>query len=692
MLYKKINLLSIVLMTLMLCPYITMAWTVDGEWESGSSIIWDVPYQSQAYFRNWSTSCMATSGAMIINFMYSGARISEFSGGAHPWSPITITYPYETTGQRVYSLGIITGNEYGRDDGNLLNYLKNYPKNGKWPTLQYYYTLEDGFFGPLKNETLNSVGTIHSVTNVYDEDTNGVINALISYLSKKHYIKIEELGDNYITNIRNDLYKGPVIVSVGRYKENNYGKHVIVIKGVDSDGNFIANDPWGADIFSLPDKYDKGKDATYEVNGSSLKAYGEFYEINYAYSVPVEDNFNRPDSPFSPWNIPVEAALTFNYDASGNPNENYNGDGDYADIRNGFVYWHSELGEWYYFYDISSVLGFPFTTTVQGSSATTFARWTPYFPRPGRYRVLVGFYPDLSNSSEVNYIVLHRDGQDTVPIDQTNDIENYEVRGNIPNNDNGKIVYKSLGNYYFSNFGGVKVVNSSNVSGDINVDIVRFAYPPFPDINKNEWYYDYVLCLYDLGIVSGDFDGHFRPIYQVNRAEFIEMAVLALELSQGKELNRATLPSAWNVNLDDRFKPFIEKAYAYKNYEIGFWFWEYERMAFWSSSESPDWGQGITREEAAHIVMNALKLEPYDSDVSGDFMFTDVGNYSPYKEWIYSVKEVEVIEGYNDNSYKPDNHLNRAEASKMIFKLLDFFKYFDTIESIESCKTCADKG
>lgn len=686
MFYKKIIILSLVLM---LCPYFTMAWTVGGEWESGSSITWNVPYQSQAYFRNWSTSCMATSGAMIINFMYSGALISEFSNGTHPWTPINVNYPYETTGQRVYSLGIISGNDY---DGNLLDYLKNYPKNDIAQYYCDYAFCTNPYYGPLHNESLNSDSAPKTYTSVTNQGgTYGNIDALASYLSKKHYIEIEQLEGDIITRIRNALYKGPVIISV--YKTNYNESHVMVVKGVYSDGNFIVHDPWGGDFVSSPGRENEGLDKTYDVlQNGKLKAYDIEYSIKYAYSVPVEENFIRTDSPFSPWNIPVEAALTFNYDASGNPNENYNGDGDYADIRNGFVYWHSELGEWYYFYDISSVLGFPFTTTVQGPEATTFARWTPYFPRPGRYRVLVGYYPDLSNSSEVNYIVLHRDGQDTVPIDQTNDIENYEVRGNIPNNDNGKIVYKSLGNYYFSNFGGVKVVNTSNVSGDINVDIVRFAYPPFPDIKKNEWYYDYVLCLYDLGIVSGEFDGHFRPIYQVNRAEFIEMAVIALELSQGKELNRATLPSAWNVNLDDRFKPFLEKAYAYKNYEVGFWFWEYERMAFWSSSESPAWGQGITREEAAHIVMNALKLEPYDSDVSGDFMFTDVENYSPYKEWIYSVKEVEVIEGYNDNSYKPDNPLNRAEASKMIFKLLDFIKYFDTIESTESCKTCADKG
>lgn len=687
---KKIIIFGVIL--LVVGTTITHAWTENGEWESGSSITWDVPYQAQKYFRNWTTSCMATSGAMIINFMYSGANISQFSGNSycHIWGPLIVPYPYETTGQRVYSFGVISGNNY---NGNLLDYLRNYPKND---ISQYYCddaSCTNPYYGPLHNESLKSDNAPRTCTSVTNQgDTYGNIDALASYLSKKHYIEIVKLQDHSVTNIRNALYKGPVIISVWRKIPNE--SHVIVVKGVDSDGNFIINDPWGEDFYSSPGNEGFGK--TYDVlQNGKLKAYGYEYSIKYAYSVPVYDksvpdngNFNRPVSPFSPWSIPVEAALTFlyDYDACENEseNENYNGDGDCSHIRNGFVYWYSESGEWNYFYDISSVLGFPFTTTVQRSEATTFARWTPYFPRSGRYRVLVGFYAHSSNSSEVNYIVLHRDGQDTVTINQKNDTNAYEVRGNI--------TYKSLGNYYFSNFGSVKVVNTSNVSGDINVDVVRFAYPPFPDINKNEWYYDYVLCLYDLGIVSGHPVGQFRPNEQVNRAEFIKMAVIALELSRGNELNRKSLPEAWDVKPDDWFKPFLEKAYAYKNYEVGFWFWEYERMAFWDTSIKPDWAGGITRKEAARIVMNALELEPYDSEVKGDFMFTDVGNNHPYKEYIYSIKRKDVIAGYDDNSFKPSNPVNRAEASKFIFKVLECLKYFDLNESSEVCQKCAERG
>lgn len=678
MIYKKI---SVACFLLLVGSYFSFAWTENGEWESGSSILWDVPYQTQAYFRNWSTTCVATSGAMIINFMYAGAHISEFSGNAHPWTPITIASPYATTGQRVYSFGIYSGNDY---NGSLLNYLQYYPKNG---INQYYCTIAactNANFGPLHNETIysNTAGVALSVTSG-GTTLGDVNNSLRPYLYNKHSIEALPLNGNFITLIRNALYNGPVLVSVGR----NGGSHVIVVKGINSEGNFIVNDPWGSDIFNYPGN--DGEGAIYEVlENGSLRAYGQIYGINSAYSVHVFDNFNRDMSHFSAWNIPIEAALKFNYNASGELDDSYNGDGDYAYIRNGFNFWNSESGGWNYYYNQGAALGFPYTTTTQGETVTAAARWTPYIPRSGRYRVLVGFFVYPANSTEVHYIVYHRDGHENLVIDQKNGTNAYEVRGNI--------VYKSLGNYYFNeganeNNGSVKVVNTSDVSGDINVDIVRFAYPPFPDINIKEWYYDYVLCLYDLGIISGDPDGHFRPNDQVNRAEFIKMAVMALELSKGT-LYRETLPEAWNVNPDDWFRPFIEKAYAYRNYEAGSWFWEYERMAFWEPSIEPNWAEGVTRKEAARIVMNALKLEPYDSEVIGDFMFTDVGNDHPYKEYIYSIKNKDVISGYDDNSYKPDNPVNRGEASKFIFKILEYLEYFDSNENTEACQTCADKG
>jgi len=50
----------------------------------------------------------------------------------------------------------------------------------------------------------------------------------------------------------------------------------------------------------------------------------------------------------------------------------------------------------------------------------------------------------------------------------------------------------------------------------------------FPDVPKNEWYAQYVTTAKNKSIVGGYPDGTFKPTQEVNRAEFIKMAMSAL--------------------------------------------------------------------------------------------------------------------------------------------------------------------
>lgn len=361
--------ITIIVLSSIFLPSSTWAWTNNNEWENGDSIDWNVPYQSQSSLRNWTTACMPTSGAMVMNFFYSGAPRSSFidvHNTDHLWTPVEVNNPYSTTGQRIYSFGIIGGNNVNT---TLSNYLSNYPKNGLNPPVynQFYCTNNNGCnnaqYGPQGNEAFKKEsGTNSSVSNT-SVGTPGYITSLVSYLSKKHLIESVLLGNppSHAT-LRNALYNGPVIMSV---KSNCADGHIVVVKGVTANGKFIVNDPWNGSLCSHPG--DEGNNAIYTpLENGGLRAYNNNdHTIKYAYSVPVTTNFNRNNSPFSPVSIPVEAALTFNYDASGQYNNSYNGDGDYAGIRNGFSYWNSNDGEWKYFYDKGMSLGFPFLIQQQ---------------------------------------------------------------------------------------------------------------------------------------------------------------------------------------------------------------------------------------------------------------------------------------------------------------------------------------
>lgn len=207
--------------------------------------------------------------------------------------------------------------------------------------------------------------------------------------------------------------------------------------------------------------------------------------------------------------------------------------------------------------------------------------------------------------------------------------------------------------------------------------------PSFPlwDVQYDyAWFYSYVHCLYGLGIVSCQLDGSFGPDNPVSRAEFIKMVVLALELTLGHKLPEVCIyPVPWNMDPSQWYYTYMTKAYLYKNYSV----LPPESIAFWDPNQSLNFLQGVTREEAAHIARNALCLPSYSSN--GVPPFTDVPIISTYAPWVHKIWEVGILDGYEDNTFKPDEILNRAEAAKMIRNMLKHKGYFNN-----NCNVCPE--
>ncbi|MFA4891559.1 MAG: beta-propeller domain-containing protein, partial [Candidatus Gracilibacteria bacterium] len=96
----------------------------------------------------------------------------------------------------------------------------------------------------------------------------------------------------------------------------------------------------------------------------------------------------------------------------------------------------------------------------------------------------------------------------------------------------------------------------------------------------------------------------------------------------------------------------------------------------------------INRAEFLKIVMGATSYEP-----KGEDCFEDVGDewYAPY---ICKAKELELIDGYSDGTFKPGQEINFAEASRIVANLLglpvdenydeNWFQMY--VEALESAK------
>lgn len=74
-------------------------------------------------------------------------------------------------------------------------------------------------------------------------------------------------------------------------------------------------------------------------------------------------------------------------------------------------------------------------------------------------------------------------------------------------------------------------------------------------------------------------------------------------------------------------------------------------------------GQNITRQDAAKLLAMVLDL---DTENISDPGFSDVSRTSPYYSYIAALVEEGIISGYEDNTFKPNDSLTRAQMAKII--------------------------
>lgn len=169
--------------------------------------------------------------------------------------------------------------------------------------------------------------------------------------------------------------------------------------------------------------------------------------------------------------------------------------------------------------------------------------------------------------------------------------------------------------------------------------------PGLNDISGH-WAQNYIEHLVKKGAITGYPDKSFQPDATITRAEFAVVLVKALGLSgEGKVF--ADTAAHWA-------KEYIATAAAhgiilgYSDEEFG-----------------PD--DLITREQMAVMIVKAAGLEVG----SGETGFTDKTDISPWaREWVLAAVSNDLMSGYPDNSFKPQNNASRAEAVAVIFNVL----------------------
>ncbi|MEW6447756.1 MAG: Ig-like domain-containing protein [Bacillota bacterium] len=183
------------------------------------------------------------------------------------------------------------------------------------------------------------------------------------------------------------------------------------------------------------------------------------------------------------------------------------------------------------------------------------------------------------------------------------------------------------------------------------------APPAFTDMDGH-WAEETVNDLVYWGIISGYPDGTFRPDQPITRLEAACILVRALKVAPGtkqdldKFKDAARIP-AWALgDAAGAAREGLIKGYPH-----------------WDGSLTFEPSKLITRTEEAAILSRVLEKE-LGQITPAPLTFTDSGKIPAWAKIAVAVAVTEgVVSGYPDNTFRPQNHVTRAEVASMIWRL-----------------------
>ena len=180
----------------------------------------------------------------------------------------------------------------------------------------------------------------------------------------------------------------------------------------------------------------------------------------------------------------------------------------------------------------------------------------------------------------------------------------------------------------------------------------------FKDVSKNHWAFTYISELVEKGILSGYPDNKFRPDNSISRAEFAKVMITA----SGMKVSSIEYTTFADVTVDDWYAPYVEAAKPFLNgYVIS-----------GKNMYVPD--SMALRED---IAVALVKLKGYDVSIADvsllNVMFSDAESISnSAKKYIAVAIERGLISGYNDETFRGQQTITRAEAAALLWRVSQF--------------------
>jgi lysophospholipase L1-like esterase len=195
--------------------------------------------------------------------------------------------------------------------------------------------------------------------------------------------------------------------------------------------------------------------------------------------------------------------------------------------------------------------------------------------------------------------------------------------------------------------------SDDEVSDD--TDEEEIARTPFEDI-IGHWAEDAIGDLFLRDVLQGRSLNTFEPNEEITRAEFLKIALL----NAGFYVNNYEGKTFDDVSSRDWFSPYISFA-ADQGFVEG----------YTDGNFRPN--DAINRAEALVIIMRVSREIPTELS-DEDLAFYDVNLYDWYSYAVLQAQQDEIIEGYEDGSFRPMNAISRAESAVIANRV--FEKYY----------------
>lgn len=178
----------------------------------------------------------------------------------------------------------------------------------------------------------------------------------------------------------------------------------------------------------------------------------------------------------------------------------------------------------------------------------------------------------------------------------------------------------------------------------------------FGDVSPLRWSAPAVYQLAKDGVLGGYGDGSFRPTNQVTRAEFAKMLTMVLPNDNTVPTTPRSFPdvkeSAW-------YAQYV-KTLAGRGIVNGF-----EDGTFRPNAQ-------ITRQDMATMIGRMVELYGLNlPEKASPVSFKDAGTIAAYAASAVSqMQRVGIINGFEDQTFRPKEHASREQTAQMIYNLL----------------------